>query len=136
MNEAVGAFTAALLIVGAAITLIGSLGLLNLRSFYERVHAPTLGTTLGTVCIALASMVHFSALATRPVLHEVLVVVLVTVTTPVTLMILVRAAVLRDRYEGNEFFMSKTENRDRQSAPPESNQPSSSGRRHSKNIDV
>jgi multicomponent K+:H+ antiporter subunit G len=136
MNEAVGTLTATLLIVGAAITLVGSLGLLNLRSFYERVHAPTLGTTLGTVCIVLASVIHFSTLTTRPVLHEVLVVVLVTMTTPVTLMILVRAAVLRDRYEGNKFFTSETENRDRQSAPPERNRPSSSGRRHGKNIDV
>ena len=59
---------AMLLIVGAAITLIGSLGLLRLQNFYERVHAPTLGTTLGTVCIALASMIYFSALGdpTRP----------------------------------------------------------------------
>ena len=40
--------TAVLLFLGAAITLIGSLGLLRLGSFYERVHAPTLGTTFGT----------------------------------------------------------------------------------------
>jgi multicomponent K+:H+ antiporter subunit G len=33
------------------------------------------------------------------VLHEILIAVLVTVTTPVTLMILVRAALLRDRSE-------------------------------------
>ena len=91
--------TAILLFVGATMTLIGSLGLLRLRSFYERVHAPTLGTTLGTGCIALASMIYFSALQTRPVLHEILIVVLVTVTTPVTLMILVRAALFRDRVE-------------------------------------
>ena len=39
--------TAAFVLLGAALTLIGSLGLLRLGSFYERVHAPTLGTTLG-----------------------------------------------------------------------------------------
>ena len=49
--------TAVLLLLGAAVTLIGSLGLLRLGSFYERVHAPTLGTTLGTGCIVLASMI-------------------------------------------------------------------------------
>lgn len=91
--------TAILLVVGATMTLIGSLGLLRLKSFYERLHAPTLGTTLGTGCIALASMICFSALQTRPVLHEILIVVLVTITTPVTLMILVRAALFRDRAE-------------------------------------
>ena len=105
MNEAVeisvlsAVLTAMLLIGGAAITLIGSLGLLRLRSFYERVHAPTLGTTLGTACIALASMIYFSALGSRPVLHELLIIVFVTVTTPISLMILVRAAVFRDEFE-------------------------------------
>ena len=44
-------------------------------------------------------MIFFSALQTRPVLHEILIVVFVTVTTPVTLMILVRAALFRDRSE-------------------------------------
>jgi multicomponent K+:H+ antiporter subunit G len=94
------ALTAILLLLGAAVTLIGAVGLLRLRSFYERVHAPTLGTTLGTAAIALASMIHFSALGSRPVLHELLIVVFVTVTTPVSLMILVRAASLRDKAEG------------------------------------
>jgi multicomponent K+:H+ antiporter subunit G len=91
--------TATLLIGGATITLIGSLGLLRLRSFYERVHAPTLGTTLGTACVALASMIYFSALGSRPLLHELLIVVFVTVTTPISLMVLVRAAVFRDDSE-------------------------------------
>ena len=91
--------TAVLLFVGAAVTLIGALGLLRLKSFYDRVHAPTLGTTLGTGCIAIASAIYFTVLETRPVLHEVLIVVFVTVTTPVTLMILVRAALFRDRSE-------------------------------------
>jgi multicomponent K+:H+ antiporter subunit G len=91
-----------LLVVGAAATLIGSLGLLRLRTFYERVHAPTLGTTLGTGCIVIASMIYFSALGTRLVLHELLILIFVTVTTPVTLMILVRAAVLRDSTKNKE----------------------------------
>jgi hypothetical protein len=42
----------------------GSIGLLRLRSFYERVHAPTLGTTLGIGCILLASMLFFSVVQT------------------------------------------------------------------------
>ena len=91
--------TAMLLLLGAGIALVGSFGPLQLRSFYERVHAPTLGTTLGTGCIVLASMIYFSALQTRPVLHEILIAVLVTTTTPVTLMVLVRAALFRDRLE-------------------------------------
>ena len=74
--------TATLLIAGAAVTLIGSFGLLRFRDFYQRVHAPTLGTTLGTIFITTASMIYFSALGTRPVLHELLVIVFVITTTP------------------------------------------------------
>jgi multicomponent K+:H+ antiporter subunit G len=91
--------TSALLLAGAGITLVGAVGLVRLGTFYERVHAPTLGTTLGVGCIAAASMLLFTMLQTRPAVHEVLILVFVTVTTPVTLMILVKAALLRDRAE-------------------------------------
>ena len=98
----------AFLVGGAAFTLIGALGLVRLQSFYARVHAPTLGTTLGTVCIAGASMIYFSVLGTRLAVHELVVVALVTVSTPVGLVILVRAALFRDSSEG-----------DRSRSPPE-----------------
>jgi len=91
--------TAALLFFGAVITLIGAFGLVRLPTFYQRVHAPTLGMTLGAVCVALASMIYFSALGTRVVVHEVLIVIFVLFNTPITLLILVRAAVVRDRSE-------------------------------------
>ena len=94
--------TALLLLIGAGLTLTGSLGLLRLRSFYERVHAPTLGTTLGIGSVLTASMLFFSVLQTRLVLHEVLIAAFMTVTTPVTLTLLARAALYRDRREGNE----------------------------------
>jgi len=88
---------AILLIIGATFTLVGSFGLIRLRNFYQRVHAPTLGTTLGTACIALASMIYFSAASGRMAVHELLIVLFVTTTTPISLMVLVRAAALRDR---------------------------------------
>ena len=91
---------AGLLLAGAGLTLIGSFGLLRLPRFYDRIHAPTLGTSWGTAGIVLASMIYFSVVGGRPVLHELLIGVFVTVTTPVTLMLLGRAAVFRDRTEG------------------------------------
>ena len=102
--------TAAFLLAGAALALIGSLGLLRLRGFYERVHAPTLGTTLATVCIGIASMIYFSALESRPVLHELLIVIFGVVTTPISLMILVRAAVFRDASQNRSSFPRTGEN--------------------------
>jgi multicomponent K+:H+ antiporter subunit G len=92
---------ALLVLIGTGLSLTGSLGLLRLGNFYQRVHAPTLGATLGAGCVLIASMIFFCVLQRRPVLHEVLITVFVTVTTPVTLMVLVRAAVQRDRSEGN-----------------------------------
>ncbi|GGF51286.1 putative K(+)/H(+) antiporter subunit G [Azorhizobium oxalatiphilum] len=88
-----------LVVAGAAITLIGSAGLWRLKSFYARVHAPTLGATLGTGGVLVASMLCFSVLGGRWVLHEVLIAVFLTVTTPVTLMLLSRATLHRDRAE-------------------------------------
>lgn len=93
--------TALLLLFGSALTLIGSVGLLRLRHFYDRVHAPTLGATLGSGGILVASMVYFSALESRPVLHEVLIAVFLTLTTPVTMITLSRSALYRDRNENN-----------------------------------
>jgi multicomponent K+:H+ antiporter subunit G len=93
--------TALLVLVGATVTLIGSLGLLRLGNFYARVHAPTLGTTLGAGSILAGSALCFSVLEARPVVHEILIAVFVTLTTPVTLMLVVRAALYRDRTEGS-----------------------------------
>ena len=94
--------TALLILLGAALALIGSLGLLRLRSFYERVHAPTLGTTLGTAFILVGSMVFFSTLESRWVVHEVLIGAFMLVTTPVTYMLLLRAALHRDSASTDE----------------------------------
>jgi multicomponent K+:H+ antiporter subunit G len=47
-------------------------------------------------------MIFFSVLQTRLVVHEVLIGIFVVVTTPVTLMLLGRAALHRDRLEGRD----------------------------------
>jgi multicomponent K+:H+ antiporter subunit G len=86
-----------LILLGAGLALTGSLGLLRFKSFYERVHAPTLGGTLGAGAILIASMLCFSMLRTRPVLHEVLIALFLTMTTPIALITLARAARDRDR---------------------------------------
>ncbi len=91
-----------LIVLGALLAFSGSLGLLTLKTFYERVHPPTMGTTLGTGLILIGSMLHFTSLDARPVLHEILIGVFMTLTTPVTYILLVRAALHRDRAEGRD----------------------------------
>ncbi len=90
---------ALLIILGSGLTLLGTIGLVTLRTFYDRLHAPTLGTSWGTLSIVLASTLLFSNLEQRPVLHELLIGIFVMLTTPVTLMLLGRAALHRDRAE-------------------------------------
>ncbi len=92
---------AAFLFIGAGLTLTGSFGLYRLRNFYDRIHAPTLGTSWGTAAIVLASIIYFSALQSRLVFHDILIGIFVTITTPVTFMLLGRAALYRDRSENN-----------------------------------
>lgn len=89
-------------LLGSVVTLIGSFGLLRLGNFYARVHAPTLGATLGMGSILIGSALCFSLLDSRPVVHEILIGAFVTLTTPVTLMLLARAALYRDRTEGSK----------------------------------
>lgn len=94
--------TSALLILGSSLALIGSIGLLRFKTFYERIHAPTLGSTLGLFSILAASMLYFSISQTRPVVHEILIGIFVTTTTPVTFLLLVQATLYRDRFEGRD----------------------------------
>jgi len=108
---------AVLLLVGAALALTGSIGLLRLRSFYERLHAPTIGTSCGMSCILLASMLFFSVLQSRLVVHEILIGFLLIVTTPVTLMLVGRAALHRDRLEGSHKVPPSARPEDHAAAP-------------------
>ncbi len=87
--------------IGSTLTLVGTIGLVRLTSFYDRLHAPTLGTSWGTAGIMLASILLLSWVQGRTVLHELVIGVFVMITTPVTLMLLGRAALHRDRAEGS-----------------------------------
>lgn len=99
ISDLVAGVVALCVVLGAALTLIGAIGLLRMRSFFVRLHPPTMGTTLGTALVLIGSMVLFSALESRPVFHEVLIGIFMTVTTPVTFMLLARAARYRASLE-------------------------------------
>ena len=88
---------ALLLIVGGLSALIGSLGLLRLRDFYARMHPPTMGTTLGAGCVLLASMLVSSVLLHRTVVHELLIALFMTISAPVSAILLMRAGISRTK---------------------------------------
>ncbi|MGB3290902.1 MAG: monovalent cation/H(+) antiporter subunit G [Burkholderiaceae bacterium] len=86
---------ALLLVVSGFLTLTGSLGLLRLPTFYTRIHAPTLGNTLGVFGVLLASILLSSTMEGRYVVHQILITVFLVITSPVTAMLLMRAAIKR-----------------------------------------
>ena len=87
---------ALLLVLGATIILAGALGLLRLRTFYQRIHGPALTVTLGAGCLLLASMIYFTASQSRLVIHEIIITAFILLTAPVVAMTIMRAAVYRD----------------------------------------
>jgi multicomponent K+:H+ antiporter subunit G len=86
-----------LLVLGGISTLLGSVGLLRMKKFYDRMHPPSMGNTLGTGCVLLASMLISSALGGRPLIHELVITALIVITSPITAMLVMRAALHRRR---------------------------------------
>lgn len=89
-----------LMVVGGLISVIGALGLMRLPTFYQRAHGPAITVTLGAGCLLLASMLYFTLMQERWVLHEVLITLFVLMTAPVVAMMVMRAAVYRDLQSG------------------------------------
>lgn len=84
-----------LMIIGGLLTLVGSLGLLRLPGFFARMHGPSMGNTLGAGCVLIASMLVSSAFAQRVLVHEIIITIFILMTSPITAMLLMRAAVYR-----------------------------------------
>lgn len=91
-------------VLGSTLVALGALGFARLQSFYDRIHAPTLGTSWGTAGIIIASMLLVSHVEGRTILHELVIGVFVMLTTPVTLILLGRAALHRDRSENSPLL--------------------------------
>jgi multicomponent K+:H+ antiporter subunit G len=83
---------ALLILTGAAFTCLGSVGLVRLRDFYERLHTPTKATTLGVGSLLIASSIFFSWQDPGWSFHEVLVAVFLFITAPVSAHIMAKAA--------------------------------------------
>lgn len=94
--------TAVFVVVGAAFAAIGSFGLIRLPTFFRRIHAPTLGATLGVWCMTVATIVYFSVQGGNLFLHALLIAGFVALTAPVTTIFLMRAALFRERQKGGD----------------------------------
>jgi multicomponent K+:H+ antiporter subunit G len=91
---------AALLVASGLFVVISALGFLRLRDFFLRMHPPALAYTFGTWTVTLAGILYFSALESRPVLHPWLIILVLSITVPVTTVLLSRVALFRRRAAG------------------------------------
>lgn len=106
MNGEVSIWTeivvAILLVLSAVFCLSAAWGLVRLRSFFQRMHPPALASTGSAWCVTLASIVYFTELNGEIHLHTWLIIILLSITVPVTAMLLGRAALFRGRQAGNQ----------------------------------
>lgn len=88
---------ALLLVTGSVFALIGSTGLLRLPDFHSRMHAPTLGNSLGLACVLAASLLAAGAHGERLALQEILIAILMVTTSPISTILLMQASLYRNR---------------------------------------
>jgi multicomponent K+:H+ antiporter subunit G len=96
----VEAIVAILIVLSGVFVIISAFGFLHLRDFFVRMHPPALAYTFASWCVILASIVHSSTLERRLVLHPWLVAIALSITVPVTTLLLARVALFRRRTAG------------------------------------
>lgn len=91
---------AALLGLSGVFVVISAVGFLGLPDFFLRMHPPALAYTFGSWCVTLGGIIYFSVLESRPVLHPWLIIIMLSMTVPVTTLLLARVALFRRRAAG------------------------------------
>jgi multicomponent K+:H+ antiporter subunit G len=81
-----------LVLAGAFFTLAGSIGLVRFPDFFLRLHGPTKATTLGVGSLLLASALYFSWQEAQIRFPEVLIMLFLFMTAPVSAHLLAKAA--------------------------------------------
>jgi multicomponent K+:H+ antiporter subunit G len=89
-----------LLVSSGVFVLISALGFLRLPDFFLRMHPPALAYTFGSWSVSIAGILYFSAVESRLVLHPWLIIILLSMTVPVTTLLLARVALFRRRTAG------------------------------------
>lgn len=106
------------LALSGVIAIVGTLGLIRLPTFYTRIHAPTMGNTLGVFCILVATMVLSSHIEQRIVVHQLLITIILVITSPHTAILLMRAAIRRRVHQSQLTTESTVPDKDL-SPPPQ-----------------
>lgn len=89
-----------LLVASGLFVVISAVGFVGFRDFFLRMHPPAIAYTLGIWTVAGAGVLYFSAIEGRLVLHPWLIVIMLSMTVPVTTLLLARVALFRRRAAG------------------------------------
>ncbi|KQY86487.1 MULTISPECIES: monovalent cation/H(+) antiporter subunit G [Roseateles] len=92
---------ATLLLASGCLVLVAALGLWRLPDFFTRMHAPALASTLAAWLVAAGFVVHFSVHGSGLSLQVWAIIILLSITAPVTTLLLARAALFRRRQAGD-----------------------------------
>ena len=95
MSTATESAVAVLIVLGALVVLLGSIGLARLPNFLDRLHGPTKATTLGVGALLLASAIFFSNRDGGVSLHELAILLFLFLSAPVSAHLLAKAALHR-----------------------------------------
>lgn len=99
MNPILEALVAFLLVFGGVFALVGAIGLVRLPDLVTRLHGPTKVSTLGVGAILLASMVWFPASGRGFTAHELLIVLFLFLTAPISGLMIAKAWMHRTKLE-------------------------------------
>ncbi len=86
-----------LLVVSGIFTLLAAWGMIRLKTFFQRMHPPALISTAASWSVTLASVVYFSAVTEALALTTWLIIIVLSITAPITTLMLARAALFRKR---------------------------------------
>lgn len=86
-----------LLLASAVFTLAAAWGVVRLRNFFQRLHPPALAVTWSAWCVSFATIVHFSAQDGQLELRAWVLIILLSITVPITTVLLSRVALFRGR---------------------------------------
>lgn len=92
---------ALLLVLSGLFTLSASLGIVRFRTFFQRMHPPALAFSFSAWCVTLASIIYFSAQDGALSLHAWLIIIFLSLTVPVTTILLARTELFRRRTHGD-----------------------------------
>ncbi|MDZ4282523.1 MAG: Na+/H+ antiporter subunit G [Hydrogenophaga sp.] len=100
---------ALLLVLGGLFALAAAVGVVRFKTFFQRMHTPALAFSFAAWCVTLASIMYFSAQDDKLALRSWLIIIFLSLTVPVTTILLARTELFRRRKVGGGGGRSRDE---------------------------